>query len=94
MGDSGNYNYNSRFADNLKVVVKQGGWELLDTNPDIIPGTPSCFVVEYDFIRDGVNDLYRLEMRVRYNGGSINIDMYRGIVDLILGNTFAPMIFD
>lgn len=81
MGDSSNWNYNSRYADNLRVIVRQGILGrpvemrdvLVDTNPDIIPGTgdtpgtPSCFIVEYDFLYQlngeaGVNSLYRLEM--------------------------------
>lgn len=71
MGGSSNYNYNSRYADNLRVIIRRGvpGQSvnpmtvLVDTNPDIIPGTgdtpgtPSCFIVEYDLLYQPDNDL-------------------------------------
>ena len=95
MGDSGNYNYNSRYADNLKVVIKhEGGMPFLDTNPSITGEEgSSCFIVTYILSQISNNTIYRMEMIPRYTGGPINIDMYRGIVDLIFGNTFAPMAY-
>lgn len=67
---------------------------ILETNRSIKNDTPSCFIIEYVFTRDIPNNKYRIDVFPQYNGDSINIDIYRGIVDLITGNTFAPITFN
>lgn len=55
---------------------------LLDTNPSITVDTPSCFIVEYNFVNTLVPEVYRMEMRPQYTGGPINIDIYRALLIL------------
>lgn len=79
MGDSGNWNYNSRYADNLRVIISRVKIETdqfgndtitteysLDTNPDIIHGTEETPGTPSCFIvgYDIIHDLKNQKYRI------------------------------